>query len=361
MRKLLVMMLAICALASCGKGPGSENIEITGGSANQEVFADNTQATGGVKFTTTGAWASTIVPTVKADEVWVSIDPASGDKAGEYTINILLEPNYTGKTREAEIKINCNGSTITITVEQKGTTQGGDIPELKPKKLVSKIIRNTRSNEISSQGIFVYDEAGRIKTITRGDNDYSYTAEYTHSGNKITEKIDDHQTIYTINSNGYITTIEESGESSLFTYDKNGCWTSARYKNGDTDQRVWENGNLKSTQPFLVSTPDGDHWGILHTFQYGTELNNGSGNIDITMFIEDSDYDIGILDYFGKRTKNLPIKRIDSQDKWEKDNGTTTFRYEKDAQGDVTKIYATYQRVGESVEPEYLRYEIQYK
>lgn len=54
MKKLLLMMLAICALASCDKEKDEpKNIEVTGGSVKQELFADNTQGKEGVKFTTT--------------------------------------------------------------------------------------------------------------------------------------------------------------------------------------------------------------------------------------------------------------------------------------------------------------------
>lgn len=133
MKRILLMMLAICTLASCSKDNGDDmpkNIEVTGGNTTQEVFADNTQGKEGVKFTTTGAWTSSIVATTKADTPdWVSIDPASGDKAGNYTINITLTPNYTGDNRKAEIKISCGGTTITITVEQKGLTESGNQPQ----------------------------------------------------------------------------------------------------------------------------------------------------------------------------------------------------------------------------------------
>ena len=51
----------------------------------------------------------------------------SGD-AGSHTINIKLDLNYTGEDRIAKINIIAGESTITITVEQKGTTNNGKTP-----------------------------------------------------------------------------------------------------------------------------------------------------------------------------------------------------------------------------------------
>lgn len=147
------MLLASCTLASCDKEKEEPaNIEVTNGSMKQEVFADNTQGQGEIKFSTAGAWTSTITPTTKADaSTWVEIDPASGDKAGEYSINIKLETNYTGETRKAEIKISCSGTIITISVEQKGTTKDGKIPEPEPE--VEQSGAGTLTNETAKRSL----------------------------------------------------------------------------------------------------------------------------------------------------------------------------------------------------------------
>lgn len=143
------MMVAMCTLASCDdEKEEPKNITITSGFNKQELFANNTQGQGEVKFTTTGAWTSTIIPATKADApAWASIDPASGDKAGEYTINITLEPNYTGETRKAEIKISCSVTTITITVEQKATTKDSEILKPEPAPSGSGTLTNETINK----------------------------------------------------------------------------------------------------------------------------------------------------------------------------------------------------------------------
>lgn len=174
MKRVLLIMLAICTLASCSEDKGDDtpkNIEIKGGKTTQEVFADNTQGSEGVKFTTTGAWTSSIVATTKAyagTPDWVSIDPASGDKAGDYTINIILAPNYTGENRKAEIKISCGDTVITITIEQKGTTEDNE----KPKPGLAQVSKTTYKSKLDDDNgtnpdvtLYSYNSSGKITKI----------------------------------------------------------------------------------------------------------------------------------------------------------------------------------------------------
>lgn len=58
----------------------------------------------------------------------MTVSPDHGDAAGDYTITITLGVNTTGKNRRATVMIECGGTKITITVEQKGTTEEGEVP-----------------------------------------------------------------------------------------------------------------------------------------------------------------------------------------------------------------------------------------
>lgn len=49
--------------------------------------------------------------------------------AGDYTITDHARSEYDGKDRRATVMIECGGTKITITVEQKGTTEEGEIPD----------------------------------------------------------------------------------------------------------------------------------------------------------------------------------------------------------------------------------------
>jgi hypothetical protein len=141
--KLLLVAMLFSAAVFTGCDPKEESpsaITVADSkSLTQEVYADQTQGASGVTFTTAGAWTSEITePATPAKSsqrassgtsAWISINPASGKEAGNYTVSITLEPNTTGADRKAEIKIVCGDTEIKINVSQKGTKEDGTIPE----------------------------------------------------------------------------------------------------------------------------------------------------------------------------------------------------------------------------------------
>lgn len=141
MKKLLTMLLVSVAMISCDKNDDGEPTAITVPNQTeleQTVYADQTTGKSGVTFTTAGAWTSTISETspTRSNKTtspeWISIDPASGDKAGSYTISISLSKNLTGAKRSATITIVCGGERITINITQEATTEEGKEPEPEP-------------------------------------------------------------------------------------------------------------------------------------------------------------------------------------------------------------------------------------
>ncbi len=119
----------------------------------QQVYADEQQGPAPIKFTATGPWTATVVavPT-KAEggsEVdWLKLSAYKGG-AGEVSLTMELQPNLTGQDRKAEIRIACGGTIITITVEQKGTTESGEKPEDpdKPKPEPIELIGETPTQQ----------------------------------------------------------------------------------------------------------------------------------------------------------------------------------------------------------------------
>jgi hypothetical protein len=182
--------------SGCSKDDDGTITVADSGALTQEVYADKTQGTSGVTFTTSDAWTSSIaeVATTKAaSPAWISISPASGNAAGDYTIVITLSPNLSAVDRTATITITCNGSTITISVTQKATLENGKFPDditfmdsrgnvviipYGAKSCVSKVISFTHGEPWTSQagwqdpeniiGVPVGDVEGEVVTLGIG-------------------------------------------------------------------------------------------------------------------------------------------------------------------------------------------------
>lgn len=119
---------------------------------SQTVYADNNAGKSGVTFTTTGAWSSEIKESASAKSTraaadWISISPSSGDKAGDYTINISLETNYTGEKRTATISLKSSGEMVNIVVTQEAVTAAGDKPKPDPEPSGSGILNNETTGQ----------------------------------------------------------------------------------------------------------------------------------------------------------------------------------------------------------------------
>jgi hypothetical protein len=123
----LFCLLSLGAFNSCEEQEAVEPLTLTAGQTTQSVFADQEKASGTVSFTTAGAWTSSVAETTRATS-WVTVSPSSGNAAGDYTITITLEPNYTGSDRTATVTIASGGEELEIAVTQKATTQTGEVP-----------------------------------------------------------------------------------------------------------------------------------------------------------------------------------------------------------------------------------------
>jgi uncharacterized protein YjdB len=145
MKKLLFFalsgMMTLGMLNACKEHEASTQLTVTGGSTRQTVYADDAEGSADVSFETAGGWTSTITEgaATRAEEgetravaTWITISPSSGSTAGDYTISITLDTNFTGADRTATITITSGGESITITVTQKAETEDGEKPVPEP-------------------------------------------------------------------------------------------------------------------------------------------------------------------------------------------------------------------------------------
>ena len=320
MRKFLMMALLAAGFVACSDEEetlGGKDIQFAEGTSSKiEVYADETAGTaeGGISFTTTGAWRATVTPVTKAEDAagtenWVQVVPDHGDAAGDYTIQVVLGVNATGKDRSATITITCGTTTITITVTQKGTTEDGKVPEegtdpVVPATtyphLVSKIefayIPSRLEveewgdeEELNRTYEFEYDGENRISGYSM--KDYSYygdvereiagTLDYSTAGEIRVSETGFEGGDYTLKLNGagYVESI--SGMDNTFEYDNDGHLT----------KHTWDGGQNWMT---LEYNADGViSGGVLHEFgeenigegaeeMFGT-VENDQLNVDVNM------------------------------------------------------------------------------
>lgn len=375
MKKILfhLFLLASLFMAAChDDNGGPSSIVIDKDQQNQTAYADDTEKT--IRFEATEAWHTevdyTATKATETVEKWVSLDPASGE-AGTVTVKILLSPNYTGTGRKATIRIICGGSSITVTIEQKGQTEEGNTP-IDPerpdqyKKLVSKIeITNTHygsSGNLThkSERLFTYDELNRISTY----EEYDYTDNkrmldwsdsYSYSGNTITclEKVEDqnqifeYKTIYKLDEEQNVKTwtceYNEIGKPEIdqgeLSYE-NGYFSSSRTEVSNfgptTDQAIWVDGNL-------VKAGETDEPRATTNIEYSHIPNNS--NVDFNYLLSQTEWldclafeESGIKAFgcFGKRSAYLMSKEKDGYN-----NDEHVFEYRTDNEGNIREITVT--------------------
>lgn len=154
MKKLLISMLSVLFLAGCGSddegGGGGSFIPPSQEERNQTAYADNENTGGGgFTFTANAAWTATVTEVPTAAEAALPVGKAVksqtaeagnnvvwlrlyvGDResysgpAGQTTLRIELDQNYTGERREATITIRSGNNTFTVTVVQEANKQDG--------------------------------------------------------------------------------------------------------------------------------------------------------------------------------------------------------------------------------------------
>lgn len=123
-RLIMAMILATCILASCEEEANVKAIVLDSTVSEEDlaqIIEAGDVAGNSISFKTAGAWSSEIKPvSVRGSSAdWISIDPDHGDKAGDYTVNIILEKNDTDEDRAAEIVIFSGGESVTISVTQQ--------------------------------------------------------------------------------------------------------------------------------------------------------------------------------------------------------------------------------------------------
>lgn len=190
----ILMIATMVVFTGCDDNDDNENKEIiipNQSELNQSAYADE-ETSGGITFTATTAWTADIRETMPVQQSmaaatapmvrskglpWLSLDKYEG-AAGQFTLTITLEPNYTGSSRSAEIDIKAGNTIITIKVTQEGETQTGELP--KPPVSVTGVTLNKTSLTLN---------AGSKETLTatvQPDNATVKSIRWSSNGKAVT-------------------------------------------------------------------------------------------------------------------------------------------------------------------------------
>lgn len=201
----VVCLWGVILVSGCSeKDETPTNLTLKEGTqTTQVVYADEVTNQGGISFTALSDWTATVteVATEASTKAasgkveWLELSAYSGGP-GEYTLTLTLIENLTGKDRKATIEIRCGNDVITITVEQKATTEAGETPAPKEKRLVRYEITNSSSlypdSYTKSIGELTYNENGKLaalKTISyQGDMQGYFTEriyQFTYQENQM--------------------------------------------------------------------------------------------------------------------------------------------------------------------------------
>ena len=363
-------MGAIAFIACSDDNGGEEGKDIQlapGTSKDYTIFADETSGTPseGISFTTTGPWRATVAETradVSGGSSWVTVSPDHGDAAGDYTITITLGVNTTGKDRRATVMIECGGTKITITVEQKGTTEEGEIPDdsdepaVPARLLISEMKSYSKKNPDQSYSNIklTYDDQNRITKWEEESSDEGYrdtrtiTFEYggdvVHISSAASSDDPDDPNTYTayLNKNGFVTRTEgPRRDVTNYEYDSENRLIRMEQA-GEWQEYVWEDGNLTEIK---YGNDDGET--NVTRYTYYRELENRE-NFDIFYDRISWDEELAIAGLTGIPCRNLlHEERGESQWAYKDDFDMT---YEVDENGYITKAVQTQPQLSSSDE-----------
>lgn len=172
--KLFLCLFISLFVFGCEEGTEYKYFEIKDESVlNQTVYLGDTQAPAPVEFTASGAWTSKVEystfdsATGRADvssNGWITLDPSSGESAGNYSVKIYLDPDKGKNVNRAVISFICNGETLEVTLENNHSYNPDDSDDVNDPEKIEAAKEELSSGFLSSSIHEVFDQL---------DKDYS--------------------------------------------------------------------------------------------------------------------------------------------------------------------------------------------
>jgi hypothetical protein len=271
---------------------------------NQTAFADE-ETTGEITFTARAPWTIDVnaVAATRASNVpWVRLylngEETYSGPAGEFTLEVVIDGNYTGQTRKATITLESDGEEIDIALEQQGKKEDGTVPDMKEPLTAHPWIHisttESDSPDYDNRDLYTltFKEDGTAAIDDPYDPERSETIVYTLSGNTMTLGEGDEATVCTI--------VTLTDEEFIFTEEYEGGVATHKFsKNAPPPS---ENAVMIAAHPWkqvsFYSEQDGEEFE-----SYGNMDATITFNADGTVTATGDDQDV-FTDYFG--LKPLP-------------------------------------------------------
>ncbi|MBB6130965.1 hypothetical protein [Mucilaginibacter lappiensis] len=181
---------------------------------------------------------------------------------------------------------------------------------------------------------YTYDDKGRVSTLKWDSANDPYLDQYTYANDQITVKRNNGAIItYKLDNSGRIikAIYADSHQETNYTYNTDGYLIQEVSTDGSSSKYTYTDGNLTS-DAYTDSNPNYSHTA---TIQYTTDT--AKNNLIDEQLVNwlPQHYNKALKAYFGKASKNLPLKSFDSNGFYE------NYTYDKDAKSNIVKFTTT--------------------
>lgn len=156
--RLFLCLFITLFVFGCDEGTEYKYFDVKNESAlNQIAYLGDTQVSMPIEFTASGPWTSKIeysgIETVTGrtetlNTGWITLDPSSGDVAGDYSVNIYLNPDKGKNVYQAIISFICNGEVLEVTLVNSFSSNPDDSEDVNDPEKYKKQNKNLNQDSL---------------------------------------------------------------------------------------------------------------------------------------------------------------------------------------------------------------------
>ncbi len=182
--RLFLCLFITLFVFGCDEGTGYKYFEVKNESAlNQTVYIGETEAPLSVDFRTSDAWTSYVEYSTFSEETastksaesseWVTLEPSSGDKAGDYSVIIKLNPEAGKDVSMAMISFVCKEEVLMVKLVNSPNFNPGSSEDVNNPEKISAAIKELESGFLTARNAYYdidteYSTSESRKTLNSG-------------------------------------------------------------------------------------------------------------------------------------------------------------------------------------------------